>query len=86
MTPVRSRDGGFTGEEGILLIVAPVKRPEDAPVAVADVVVPYAAIDLPRGRHLLGYEIRGVCGESVEFMTATRATYLRVSDEKRCHC
>lgn len=85
VTAVRSRDGAFTGQEGSLLIIAHVKRPEDAPIAVADVVVPYAAIDLPRGRHLLGYEIRGVCGESIEFMTATRATYLRVSDERRGH-
>ena len=82
---VRSADGRYCDKEGNLLIVACLKRGEDTPIAEADVIVPYGAIDLPIGRHLLGYEIHGVVGNSIEFVTATRITGIRVSDERRGH-
>lgn len=78
VAPAVDRAGGSP-----LVVRADVARAPGAPLARVSLVVPYERLDLPAGRHMLGYEARLVVGSRVEQVVATRATVVFVDEGER---
>jgi esterase/lipase superfamily enzyme len=72
------RDG-----RGKVLIRTELAREADSQEATARIVVPFAALGLPVGRHQIAYEVRGLRDGREEFARATPMTVVVVSDRTR---
>lgn len=83
VTPVAASGDAAHDPDGNLLIRTSVRRPADSLEADARLVVPYASLKLPKGRHQLGYEIRGLVQGRVDFLRATPLSVVVVSDRTR---
>jgi esterase/lipase superfamily enzyme len=83
VVPVASRDERSSDPEGHFQSTVVLKRPADSRQGVQPIVIPYASLKLPVGRHQIGYEIRGLRGGRVEFVRPTPLTTVVVSERIR---
>lgn len=83
VVPVESALPENRDARGHVVIRTAMERLDGEHEAEARVVIPYATLKLPRGRHELGYEVRGLRGGSADFTRATSLALVVVSDGTR---
>jgi esterase/lipase superfamily enzyme len=81
--PLLGKLAEFRGTEGELLVRRTVARPDLVDGSRLQLVIPYAAIELAPGEYEIGYEVRGLRGEEVDFVRATPMVAVKVSDRNR---
>lgn len=83
IVPVEARGADHRDSRGRVLVSAGLEPIRDSREADGHVVVPFAALKLPAGRHEIAYEVRGVKDGQVVFAHATPMTMVVVSDRTR---
>jgi esterase/lipase superfamily enzyme len=83
VVPVEAGDAGARNPHGHFQSTVMLKRPADSRLRAGPIVIPYASLKLPPGRHQIGYEIRGLRGGQVEFVQPTPMTAVIVSERTR---
>src|SRR4051812_8339478 len=83
VVPVPSKDPALRDAQGDILVRSTLRREGDSRSVEARVVIPYAAMNLPQGRHELGYEVRGIRRGRPDFVRATPLTIVVISQNTR---
>jgi len=82
-TPVEAAGERNRDEQGRFRIDSYVDMTADNPMLEHRLVVPYADLELPFGRHRIGYEVSCYHREVPQWITATRQTGVAVTDGTR---
>lgn len=81
--PIDGVTAEYRSGAGHFRLRAPLTRPAVGNVASLRLIVPYAELDLPVGRHDVAYDVTAFRGETVEFSSATEVTAMILTDEPR---
>lgn len=82
-SPVRSLDPRIRAPDGALVIRVALKPADDPHSARQSIVIPYAALDLARGSHLLGYVVTLFVGERTVWTQPLALTAVTIGDAAR---
>lgn len=80
---VGSSDPKRRSQDGSLLIRVEANPQSGESVIKRSIVVPYSAIDLPRGTHQLGYEVQLLIGDQTAWTQPLALTTVRIGDRDR---
>lgn len=78
--PVKGADAAKRDADGNVLLTVEVAANNEnaAKQVVAEIVVPYASLDLAEGQHVVGYEIRGVRGPETVLCIASELSRVKI--------
>lgn len=80
---VKSNQAAFRDEGGHFRLQQVAKKPDDSRTTSLRLVIPFAAIQVPIGRHRLGYEVKGRRGDTIDFVRATELSLVIVDNKIR---
>lgn len=83
VSSVAARDDAHRGPDGVWRLTAEVRPRDGHPSIVKSLVVPYASLNLPKGRHQIAYELTALAGKEIAFVRATPMTFIVVTDGVR---
>lgn len=81
--PIDGRAPEFRDDAGRFRLRVTMPRPSDGAIAELRLVVPYAHLDLPLGRHDMAYDVTVFRGDEVEFSAATEISAMTLTEEPR---
>ena len=83
--PIVGRGDGFRDSNGAFMLKRMLTREGEMPIHELVIDIPYEKLELPVGRHRIGYEVKAVRGDDddVEFTTATGMSVIEVLEQAR---
>lgn len=83
VVPIPSRSMTARDAQGNYLQTARLVKPTTGRGTTTSLVIPYAHLGLAKGTHGLAYEITGRVGKKIDFVRATKVSYVIVSNRTR---